>query len=176
MSKNSFDHVALFHGHVCPGLAMGYRMALAGLHALSEQKAEDEEIVAIVENDACGVDAVQVLTGCTFGKGNLLFLDHGKSVYTLFARRSGTGVRIVWRDHHERSDIPEDRQERVTWILAAPECDIVELQPVQMELPPKASIYESVTCDACGERVMVTRIHREETRNLCIPCRDKHSS
>jgi len=37
---------------------------------LGENRAEDEEIVAVVETDACGADAIQVRTGCTFGKGN----------------------------------------------------------------------------------------------------------
>ena len=51
MSKIPFEEVVQFHGHVCPGLAMGYRMALAGLDALSEQKADDEEIVRSTISD-----------------------------------------------------------------------------------------------------------------------------
>ena len=68
-----------FHGHSCPGLAIGYRMSNAALSFLSDSRAKDEEIVAIVENDACGVDALQCLSGCTFGKGNLIFKDYGKN-------------------------------------------------------------------------------------------------
>lgn len=173
MPEITFEEVAQFHGHVCPGLAMGYRMALAGLDALSEQKADDEEIVAVVENDACGVDAVQVLTGCTFGKGNLIFRDYGKSVYTFFSRRTGAGVRISWKEPQATDDIPDERQARVRWILAASESDIVGIQSVQMDMPPRARIHESVHCDVCGERVMETRIHRVGNQNLCIPCRDK---
>jgi len=64
----------------CPGLP-------GSLRALKELKgrAEDEELVAVVENNLCAVDAVQVMTGCTFGKGNLIFRDYGKQVYTLSA-------------------------------------------------------------------------------------------
>jgi formylmethanofuran dehydrogenase subunit E len=54
----SFEEVVRFHGHKCPGLALGYRAALI---AMSEVKASessgDEEMVAILENDACGIDA-----------------------------------------------------------------------------------------------------------------------
>lgn len=175
MFKIPFEEVAQFHGHVCPGLAMGYRMAFAGLDALSEQKADDEEIVAIVENDACGVDAVQVISGCTFGKGNLIFRDYGKSAYTFFSRRTGAGVRVVWKEPRPTDDIPEDRQARVEWILGVPESDIVIVQPIQSDMPPKARIHESVHCDMCGERVMETRIHHVGSQNLCIPCRDKRS-
>jgi formylmethanofuran dehydrogenase subunit E len=69
----TYAEIARLHGHECPGLAIGYRMAAAGFEALESARAEDEELVAIVENDACGVDALQCLTGCTFGKGNLLW-------------------------------------------------------------------------------------------------------
>ena len=58
-----FEEVAAFHGHVCPGLAIGYRMACAGMDALTSVRSADEELVAIVENDACGVDALQCVTG-----------------------------------------------------------------------------------------------------------------
>ncbi|MCL4536163.1 MAG: formylmethanofuran dehydrogenase subunit E family protein, partial [Nitrospirae bacterium] len=66
----SFDDVVKFHGHSCPGLALGYRVGVAAVKELNmENISEDEEVVAIVENDSCAVDAIQVLTGCTFGKG-----------------------------------------------------------------------------------------------------------
>ena len=63
----TYEEIIQFHGHECPGLAMGYRMATAAMTRLDSIRAEDEEIVAIVENDACGVDALQCITGCTFG-------------------------------------------------------------------------------------------------------------
>jgi len=72
------QRAVIFHGHFCPGLAIGYRAAQIAMDALRTDRAEDEELVAIVENDSCAVDAVQVLSGCTFGKGNLIFRDHGK--------------------------------------------------------------------------------------------------
>ena len=47
-----YPEIVRFHGHECPGLAIGYRMALAGLETLKSMRSEDEELVAIVENDA----------------------------------------------------------------------------------------------------------------------------
>jgi len=91
----TFDEVVKFHGHSCPGLALGYRVAVAAVKELNmENISEDEEVVAIVENDSCAVDAIQVLTGCTFGKGNLIFKDCGKQVYTFIKRPSEEAVRI----------------------------------------------------------------------------------
>ena len=51
--------------------------------------APDEEIVAVVETEMCAVDAIQALTGCTFGKGNLIHRDWGKNAYTFFRRSDG---------------------------------------------------------------------------------------
>src|SRR5680860_1850928 len=63
-----------FHGHVCPGLVIGYRAAKAAAHALQVETSGDEELILIAENDSCSVDAFQVLLSTTFGKGNLCLL------------------------------------------------------------------------------------------------------
>ena len=56
--------------------------------------AADEELVCVTENDACGVDAVQVITGCTMGKGNLLYRGTGKMAFSFYCRNSGASVRL----------------------------------------------------------------------------------
>jgi len=100
--RQSFEECVEFHGHSCPGLALGYRATLAGLEALSSDRAEDEELVAIVENDSCAVDAVQCLGGCTYGKGNLFVRQYGKQVYTFALRESGRAVRVALRPEADR--------------------------------------------------------------------------
>ncbi len=94
ISTEDLRDVVQFHGHLCPGLALGYRVAKAALRELKADRPQDEELVAVVENDSCAADAIQFITGCTFGKGNLIFRDFGKHVYTIFNRRTGRGVRI----------------------------------------------------------------------------------
>ena len=85
-----------FHGHMCPGLAVGIRAAELALAEAGAHSA-DEEIIAIVETDMCGVDAIQYFTGCTFGKGNLIHLDYGKNAFTFIRRSDGKAIRIVAR-------------------------------------------------------------------------------
>ena len=89
-----FSDVTAFHGHICPGSAIGYKAAEAAFNELKSDRSADEELVAIIENDSCAVDAVQVVTGCTFGKGNLIFMDHGKQVYTFITRDNEDAVRV----------------------------------------------------------------------------------
>ncbi|NLZ28705.1 MAG: formylmethanofuran dehydrogenase, partial [Firmicutes bacterium] len=80
--QDLWEKAVAFHGHECIGLARGFRVAEAALKQLEADRDIDEEILAIVENDSCAVDAIQFITGCTLGKGNLIFHDHGKPVYT----------------------------------------------------------------------------------------------
>ena len=82
--EEDFKEAAKFHGHVCPGLAMGYRVAKYAKEHYPRSK--DEELVCIAENKSCSVDAVQSLLGCTAGKGNLIFVDNGKQVFTFYSR------------------------------------------------------------------------------------------
>jgi formylmethanofuran dehydrogenase subunit E len=181
-----------FHGHLCPGVSIGYRAAKAGLDWLAENRAADEEVVAIVENDACGCDAVQVLTGCTFGKGNFIFKDHGKQVFTFFGRNSGKAVRIALKPdafipnerHMElilkmrnNEATEEDREEfgrlheqKSYEILERPVEALFKVEPVSADAPSHARIHSSNPCDRCGEMTMVARLEEVEGKKICRGC------
>jgi len=192
LASADFKRCADFHGHVCPGLAIGYRAARAGMERLSEHRAVDEELVAIVENNACGVDAVQVLTGCTFGKGNFIFKDHGKQVFTFLGRKSGKGVRVARKpddaepdETHrelmrkireetateaERKMFRELHHERCRAILAKPTDELFSIRFVDVKPPPKAVIEPSVLCEKCGEPAMASRLGEEKGLKICRDC------
>ncbi|MBT3278529.1 MAG: formylmethanofuran dehydrogenase [Phycisphaerales bacterium] len=167
-----------FHGHLCPGLVIGYCATKLAMQRLGIGRAEDEELIAIVENDSCAVDAVQVLTGCTFGKGNLKFLDHGKMAFTFATRRDGRSVRLLYRPQllPKGQTMPEEHQRAWTikQLLTHDRLELFEIQDdVLCELPPRAQCYETIWCDACGERTMATRIETIDEKKLCAACRDQ---
>lgn len=166
----TYNDLIAFHGHSCPGLAIGYRMSKAAMAFLSDSRAKDEEIVAIVENNACGVDALQCLSGCTFGKGNFIFKDYGKHAYTLYSRNSGKGVRVVFNARSIPQNLRDDKDQFIDWLLTAQEEDILSLKEVRIDEPEPAGIMNSVTCEFCGEGVMETRIRKINGRQACIPC------
>ena len=173
MAHTYADAVA-FHGHSCPGLAIGYRMSEAGLASLSGSRSEDEELVAIVENDACGVDALQYVSGCTFGKGNLIFNDYGKQAYTLYSRGAKKGVRVLFAPSGMPENAREDREQFINWLLSAPAEEVVSVKEVDIEEPEPARIVNSVECAFCGERVMETRTREINGKTACIPCAEKN--
>jgi formylmethanofuran dehydrogenase subunit E len=183
-----------FHGHLCPGLALGYRVARAALRELDAERPGDEELVAIVENDSCAADAVQYVTGCTFGKGNLIFRDHGKHVYTFFNRRTGKGVRISedYRGFEEDTRFPELKKrqeagediaaemqqykmEKAAAILRADWREIMTITPPASPAPKEARIRSSVRCSVCGEKFMESRGRVRNRGIVCIPCFEKEA-
>ena len=192
IDTETLQRVVEFHGHMCPGLALGVRAAEVALSEIGPHS-QDEEVVAIVETDMCGVDAVQFLTGCTFGKGNLLHRDHGKNAYTFLRRSDGRAIRVSsyadalasgspeWEElfarvragaatAEERRRFWEIQQQRSEAILAAPVNQLYDVREVQVSVPPNARILTSVVCAACGEATMETRIRRLDGRELCPPC------
>lgn len=185
-----FEDVVKFHGHSCPGLALGYRVAIAALEELGG-RSHDEEIVCIVENDSCAVDAVQVITGCTFGKGNLIFKDYGKQVYTFIDRRSGKAVRIsvdfefketehertLWqrfmegeRTHEVIEFIQKRKAEKIKQILNAKKEEILKITYPEIAPPKEAKIFKSIRCENCGEKVAEPKARLLNGKVLCIPC------
>lgn len=190
----SLDEVIEFHGHICPGLVLGYRVSLLALKEF-KGRAVDEELAAIVENNSCAVDAVQVVTGCTFGKGNLIFRDYGKQVYTFIKRPSGESLRIsvkwespaeterekeMWERYSkgERSEeilkIVHDRKtKKIESILNASDEELFNVERGRTEPPEEAEIYPSVRCSKCGEKVMKPKARVKQGKLLCIPCYEK---
>lgn len=183
--------VVAFHGHLCPGLAMGIQVARIALERIGPH-APDEEVVAVTETDMCAVDAVQFMTGCTFGKGNLIHEDWGKNAFTFFRRSDGKALRLVTRpeawqhdtEHQElfarvrSGDATDQEQSRFRQLHEARSWSILDAEPEQLFAsrefrgvpPPRARIHSSVVCAECGEAVMETRIRRLEGRDLCQPC------
>ena len=97
ISEEELKAVIDFHGHWCPGLATGIRVAEVALEEIG--RAGDEDIVAVAESDSCAVDAVQFLTGCTVGKGNLILKNVGKMAFSFYRRSDGKSLRIVSRSN-----------------------------------------------------------------------------
>ncbi len=157
-----------FHGHSCPGLAMGFRAAEIAAEELGIplEKAIDEEIVCVVENDACSVDAIQVLFSCTAGKGNLLFRIRGKQAYSFFDRNTGKRIRVVLNPNSKTME----REEAMHYILNAPRNEISEIKEPSFDLPEEARIFNSIVCESCGEAAREDLIRIQEEKKVCLEC------
>lgn len=195
MREKDFEDAVRFHGHACPGLAFGFRAAEVGMAELGCTPSRDEELIAICENRSCAVDAIQVLSGCTMGKGNLLFEEYGKQVYTFVRRATGEAVRLavvwqglaedengaaVWKKFSAGDRSPEvlrhirnRKAQKIQAIRQAAPEELFAISRLTLQVPPAAVVYPSLRCDACGEKVMEPMARREGGRVLCIPCAQK---
>lgn len=183
-----------FHGHICPGLLIGVRAAELAQKQLGVGQDIDEELVAIVENDNCSVDAIQAILGCTFGKGNLIFKDYGKNVYIIATRDKQRAVRIAQRygaiggpanerfralagRHNLSQDEASEKEtligEIFEKIMSMPVEELFTWQEVPLDLPDRAKIFKTLKCDNCGEGVMETRAVTSAGKVLCPECQLK---
>jgi formylmethanofuran dehydrogenase subunit E len=191
ISPEQIDATIAFHGHSCPGLAIGIRAAELALRELDNPK--DTEIVAVVETDMCGVDALQFLLGTTMGKGNLIHRDHGKMAFSFFRRETGQGVRALLNPDSRRgmddemaelmkktgsgkaTEAEKMRMEELRASLqhrfmTLPLDEMFQVTKMDQGAPRPPRILQSMVCEHCGETTMESRTRRFAGQTLCIPC------
>ena len=110
---------AQFHGHVCPGLAIGYRASLYAAELLGAEPSPESGVKCVAGTDKCPVDAVRVIFGCTEQNGRLSFDLTGEIVFT-FTAPSGKSVRLELTDLGH--DLP--KAEKFTLFHEAPAQDM----------------------------------------------------
>jgi len=194
ISKELIEKTIAFHGHSCPGLAIGIRAAELAIQKLGHP--DQSRLVAIVETDMCGVDAIQFLTGCTFGKGNLIHKDYGKTAFSFYDRMRSLGFRAVLRpdisgevgselrslskkvangtaNEEERIRYEELRRSLQDRYMGADIEKMFIIMEPAFPIPKPARILQSLQCEACGEMTMESRTRRIDGKTLCLPCFEK---
>ena len=192
-NKADYKRCIEFHGHTCMGVTIGYLAAQLAMQLLAEVHSIDEELITVVETDACCCDAIQVLTGCTFGKGNFFYLDYGKMAFSFASRTTGQGVRLSLKN--EIFSIPEEEQ-RLAQKIAAGNPAVSEVTAYEkiyesrgkelfakgpegffdveildnFIMPDKAPRAASKACDICGEMVMETKLETMGPHFVCRGC------
>ena len=192
LTAEIFARVVEFHGHMCPGLALGIRAAEVARAEVGLNSPENP-VVAIVETDLCPADAILYLTGCTFGKGNFIHLDHGKNAFTFVRLRDGRGVRVVARPDafgppdpdftallekvrsgqasaEERARFEEAQRRRAEAILQAPLDRLFQVRPAEARVPPRNRAVRWEVCDGCGEPVLTSHLERRDGGVYCRGC------
>ena len=170
-AKSLMEKAVKFHGHSCPGLAIGVLVSKYILDHGNEFSI-DEELVAEVENDNCSVDAIQALLGTTFGKGNLIYLDYGKNNYTFYNRTNKKAVKLSLKAV-SFGDRELSREDRIAKLLSSNPEDIFKIESVDFNPPTMAQIHESIICEKCGDPTMSIRIKEFKGKKLCMPCYEK---
>jgi len=199
-AKGFYDHGLALHGHKCSAMPLGLGVGAAALNALGVERAADGQLLALVELGeehcaTCLADGVQMITGCTFGKGNIKKLNYGKWGVTLVEVASRRAVRVTpraeamlankqtsfFKDYREKgvpaSQVPPEVVHPVVYrVMGAPAKQLLSVGPVfshPVERHPHS--FAIMVCAECGEMMVEGYARLVGERQVCIPCRKKLS-
>jgi formylmethanofuran dehydrogenase subunit E len=186
-----------FHGHRCPGMPLGLRLAWAAMEKLGVSRAKDGELIALIEiGDAhcagCFGDGVQVATGCTVGKGNIKKTYVGKIALTLISTKDDKAVRAHALPElfakmekspfiqQRSSGVPASKvateisQPAIDMIMSMPSSDFIgvsEIFDYKVESPVVQ--FKRVQCSKCKEMVIEKYARVLDDKIVCQPCLEK---
>jgi formylmethanofuran dehydrogenase subunit E len=167
MDQTLWEKAVEFHGHACPGLAIGVKACEAVEQKLGVTRSSDEEVVCVTENDACGTDAIQAILGCSFGKGNLIYRGTGKMAFSFFCRNSGKKLRMCCKSIRQ-TDMEMTQYQQ--YILAAAVEDVFDFSEPCYDLPTAARLFTSVKCEECGESAPEHKMRLQDDKKVCLDC------
>jgi formylmethanofuran dehydrogenase subunit E len=193
---------AEIHGHYCPGSALGVMASLYGLGLLGDERVNSdgvmENLLAIVEVNACFADGIQAVSGCTLGNNSLIYRDLGKHAVTFAIRGKEEGVRVrvlpEFRKYigesvpefyplmekvimkREGSPVEEKQfrergREAAFAMIQIPFKNLFAAEKVVPDIPEYAPITDSAVCSVCGEMVMASKIREGK----CFMCSGNYS-
>ena len=110
--------------------------------------------------------SIQVILGCSVGKGNLLFHMTGKQAFSIYNRTTGRSVRLVLRPRPEGMT----REASFAYLQSHTPQELFDVKETRILLPEPARLFESYLCDGCGEQTASHWIHLQEGRRLCPDC------
>ncbi|MCL0084664.1 FmdE family protein [Thermodesulfovibrionales bacterium] len=188
MQKTELEKAVEFHGHLCPPIVFGVRASELGLEKLRAERPEDEEIVAVIENDSCMGDAIQSVSGCTLGKGNLILKNYGKMAVAFINRANGESIRLIVKEkviedlmnsdfgrakregHLPHEEMMKMAKEVSQQMMELSDDELFDTKKVQIEPPRPARIFRSVKCSVCEEYFGEKFGRVKNGEIVCIPC------
>lgn len=191
-----FETGVKFHGHHCPAMPLGLRSAVAAMEKLGVDRAQDKELFCLAETGpahamACFLDGIQMATGCTYGKGNVVKLDYGKIGFTLIDMKTKRAVRVIMDPENQEAclspdseffslrssgtppqDVPAEMVDPlIENVFTRPEEELFSVSEVfESDFQPPKGTFEWYRCEECGEGVFANSMRIKDGKKVCIPC------
>ena len=197
-ARNWLEIGQQLQGHKCPSMVLGLRAGAAALNKLDVKRDRDAELTLLAdigENHWAldYVDGLQVITGCTTGKGNLILTYKGKLSFLLINVEKKKAVRITPRAemvlsfrktdffnlYRRRgtgaSKVPDDLVEPIIkYIMNSPEEKLLIVSDVfDFEYSESPRSFYSFVCEECDEVVIEEYGRIKGDRMVCIDCAAK---
>lgn len=167
MLESLMEQAIAFHGHSCPGLTIGVRVCEAVKTDARLRAVPYGKLLCVTENNACGVDAIQCLLGCSIGKGNLIYHGSGKQAFSFFDYESGYAVRLYLRGGNGRK---MSREEWNDVLLGLPLDELFSFSFPKVQPPERPGQCSIIECAVCGEYTTEHKIRLQDGKLVCLDC------
>lgn len=171
------------HGHLCPGQAVGVRMALLGcrLIGLEEPTRHDQikKLIVYVEMDRCAGDAIAHVTGVKLGRRSLKHMDYGIMAATFLNLETGRAFRVISTEEARdlapsyASQVQGKSAQQLEAYRRMPDSVLFRVQEVMLtlnEFDLPGPTRRKVACSCCGQVVRDGREIVRGSQRLCTPC------
>ncbi len=184
-----------FHGHLCGGLPLGFRVGVAALEKLGVAREPDYDLAALVETGenhfaGCWADGIMLATGCTYGKGLIYKLFWGKFALTLIDKRTSRAIRVSVRPevleaalkapflNQRRAGVPPSKiaeeiaRPMFERLITIPDDELLVLgEPFEFAWQPPAGTFDVMRCESCGELTVVRHMRvGPGGQRVCVGC------
>jgi len=174
------------HGHLCPGQAVGVRMAMLGCRFIGldepTHRGQIKKLIVYVEMDRCTADAVAYVTGVKLGRRSLKFMDYGIMAATFVNLETGQAFRIISTEESRdladayAPEIADKHARQLEAYKRMPDSVLFRVQKVDVPVPeedlPGPTRFKA-TCSRCGQVVRDRRDVIKDGRSYCKPCADE---
>ncbi|TFG28124.1 formylmethanofuran dehydrogenase [Candidatus Thorarchaeota archaeon] len=182
-----------FHGHLCPFMPVGYRMAKLAMEQLGVDHEKNHGFFVFPEigeghPQTCMVDGIQVATGATYGKVLMAKTFYGKLAAVFYHPKKGA-VRFSLKPEFidamgkfefftyrkkgvEPSEIPEKVSNEITeWTYEQTDDFMFKIEPKpDFKFTPVKGSFNRGKCSRCGEYVFERYLRMKDGAPVCIPC------
>ncbi|MBW1699618.1 MAG: formylmethanofuran dehydrogenase [Deltaproteobacteria bacterium] len=171
------------HGHLCPGQAVGVRMAMLGcrLIGLEEPTRHDQikKLIVYVEMDRCAADAIAHVTGVKLGRRSLKYVDYGIMAATFLNLQTNKAFRVISTEEARElsfvyaPEIAEKHLQQLEAYKRMPDSVLFKVQEVTVSIEDTdlpGPTRRKVACRRCGQVVRDGREVIKDGYPLCRPC------
>lgn len=129
MNNLLWEEAVKFHGHECPGLAIGIRACEAIISKMNIKPKEDK-IICITENNTCPVDGIKYVFGCDYDKKNLFYKESDELVFNIFKTSNNDSLRIIYKGKNDT----DSKDGYMKYILSADIDELFDFSKVKYDL------------------------------------------
>lgn len=129
MNNLLWKEVVKFHGHECPGLAIGIRACEAIISKMNIKPKEDK-IICITENNTCPVYGIKYVFGCDYDKKNLFYKESDELAFNIFNASNNDSLRIIYKGKNNT----DTKDGYMKYILSADIDELFDFSKVKYDL------------------------------------------